>query len=120
EMTGKPTGFKSVIGAYEWLDELCLEVKRRGIASAPDFITVDSADGGTGAAPMPLMDDVGLPIRESLPRIVNLLIGHVLCEQTRLIASGKLVTPADVAWAYCVGAEAVVSARGFMFGLGCI
>jgi glutamate synthase domain-containing protein 2 len=120
ETTGKPTGFKLVIGAYGWLDELCLEVKRRGIASAPDFITVDSADGGTGAAPMPLMDDVGLPIRESLPLIVNLLLRHGLRERTRVITSGKLVTPADVAWAYCVGADAVVSARGFMFALGCI
>jgi len=68
-VTGKPVSFKAVIGAYGWLDNLFNEIKERGIESAPDFITVDSADGGTGAAPMPLMDDMGLPLRESLPLV---------------------------------------------------
>lgn len=67
DVTGKPVGFKAVIGSYGWLSDLAAEIHRRGIASAPDFITVDSGDGGTGAAPMPLMDNVGLVIRESLP-----------------------------------------------------
>jgi glutamate synthase domain-containing protein 2 len=61
--TGKPVGFKAVIGAYGWLDELFEEVWRRGMESAPDFITVDSGEGGSGAAPMPLIDNVGLPVR---------------------------------------------------------
>jgi len=69
EVTGKPVGFKSVIGAYGWLISFCTEINRHGAESAPDFITVDSGDGGTGAAPMPLMDNVGLPIRESLPLV---------------------------------------------------
>ena len=60
KVTGKPVGFKVVIGTHDWLESLCEEILQRGIESAPDFITVDSADGGTGAAPMPLMDDVGL------------------------------------------------------------
>ncbi|MYF69822.1 MAG: FMN-binding glutamate synthase family protein, partial [Proteobacteria bacterium] len=119
-ITGKPTGFKSVIGAYEWLDELFEEILARGIESAPDFIAVDSGDGGTGAAPMPLMDNVGLPIRESLPLMVDRLDAHGLRDRIKVIASGKLVTPAEAAWAYCAGADFVVSARGFMFALGCI
>jgi glutamate synthase domain-containing protein 2 len=119
-VTGKPTGFKSVIGAYGWLDAMCGEVEKRGVESAPDFITIDSAEGGTGAAPMSLMDYVGLPIRESLPMVVDLLKRHGLKDRVRLVASGKLVTPADVAWALCVGADFVNSARGFMFALGCI
>ena len=119
-ITGKPTGFKSVIGAYSWLDELFEEILARGIESAPDFIAVDSGDGGTGAAPMPLMDNVGLPIRESLPLLVDHLDKHGLRERIKVIASGKLVTPAEAAWAYCAGADFVVSARGFMFALGCI
>ena len=119
-ITGKPTGFKSVIGAYGWLERLCEEIQSRGIDSAPDFITVDSGDGGTGAAPMPLMDSVGLPIRESLPIVVDILEKYGLRERIKIIASGKLITPAEVAWAYCAGADFVVSARGFMFALGCI
>lgn len=120
DITGKPTGIKSVIGASGWIDDLCLEIKRRGIESAPDFITVDSADGGTGAAPMPLMDDVGLPLRESLAMVVDTLEVHGLRERIRVIASGKLITPTMVAWALCMGADFINSARGFMFSLGCI
>ncbi len=120
DVTGKPVGFKAVIGAYGWLDNLFGEIRARGIESAPDFITVDSADGGTGAAPMPLIDDVGLPLRESLPLLIDKLNEHGLRERVKVIASGKLITPADVAWALCMGADFIVSARGFMFALGCI
>jgi glutamate synthase domain-containing protein 2 len=120
EVTGKPTGFKCVIGAYGWLDDLCQEILKRGIESAPDFITIDSAEGGTGAAPMSLIDYMGLPVRESLPLVADTLTRYNLKSRIRLITSGKLITPGQVAWALCVGADAVVSARGFMFSLGCI
>ncbi len=120
EITGKPVGFKAVIGAYGWLDTLCAEIRRRGVESAPDFITIDSADGGTGAAPTSLMDYVGLPISESLPMVVDRLVAHDLRDRIKVIASGKLITPAEVAWALSVGADFCTSARGFMFALGCI
>ena len=119
-ITGKPTGFKAVLGDPGWLDELFQAIVERGIAAAPDFISLDSADGGTGAAPMSLMDDVGLPLRESLPLLVDKLIEHGLRERVRVIASGKLVIPAQCAWAICMGADFIVTARGFMFSLGCI
>ena len=120
DVTGKPVGFKAVIGAYGWLDELFDLVNERGIESAPDFITVDSGDGGTGAAPMSLIDCVGLPIRESLPLVIDMIGRHGLKGRIRVIASGKLITPAEAAMALCVGADFINSARGFMFALGCI
>lgn len=120
EVTGKPVGIKLVVGAYGWLDQLFAEVRRRGADSAPDFITVDSADGGTGAAPMSLIDYVGLPIKESLPMVADLLSKHGLRERVRVVASGKLITPAEAAWALSAGADFITSARGFMFALGCI
>ena len=120
EVSGKPVGFKAVIGAYGWLDELFTLINERGIESAPDFITVDSADGGTGAAPAPLIDDMGLPLRVSLPMLIDKLCEHGLRDRVKVVASGKLVTPADVAWALCIGADFITSARGFMFALGCI
>jgi len=119
-VTGKPTGFKTVIGDYGWLESLCERIRARGVASAPDFITIDSADGGTGAAPMSLIDYVGLPLKESLPSVVDIVTRHGLRDRIRIAASGKLITPAEVAWALCVGADYVNSARGFMFALGCI
>jgi len=120
EVTGKPCGFKTVVGDAGWLDEMFEEVNCRGIESAPDFIAVDGGDGGTGAAPMPLMDNVGLPLREALLLAADSRDKNGLSKRIRLIASGKLLTPADAAWAFCAGADFVVTARGFMFALGCI
>lgn len=120
DVTGKPVGFKAVIGAFGWIETMCREIHERGIESAPDFITVDSGDGGTGAAPMALMDNVGLQVRESLPLVVDILQKYGLRERIRIIASGKLITPSEVGWAIAAGADFVTSARGFMFSLGCI
>lgn len=120
DVTGKPAGIKLVVGGPDWIDELFQEIKNRGLDWAPDFITIDSGDGGTGAAPMTLMDHVGLPIKESLPLVVNSLVRHSLRDRIKVITSGKLVNPAGVAWALCTGADSIQSARGFMFALGCI
>ncbi len=119
DATGKPTGFKTVIGDPDWLDALCNEIVKRP-DHAPDFITVDSADGGSGAAPQPLMDYVGLLVRESLPLTVDALKRAQLRDRIKVIASGKLITASPVAWALAAGADFINSARGFMFALGCI
>jgi len=119
-VTGKPTGFKAVISSAQWLDDLFDLIKSRGIESAPDFIAVDSADGGTGAAPMSLMDDMGITIKESLPMLIDALYEYGLRDRVKVIASGKLINPTEVAWAMCVGCDFVATARGAMFALGCI
>lgn len=120
EVTGRPVGFKAVFGSEHFTRELCETVHRRGFDYAPDFITVDGGEGGTGASPQVLADHVGLPLSESLPMVVDSLCEYGLREHVRVIASGKLVTSANVAWALCMGADFAVSARGFMFSLGCI
>ena len=79
----------AVVGAYGWLDTFC-ELLERGPDSAPDFITLDGAEGGTGAAPLPLMDVMGLPLHESLPLVIDTLKRHGLRERIKVIASGKL------------------------------
>ena len=120
EVTGKPVGIKTVFGSKAPFEELLQLIKQRGPESAPDFITLDGGEGGTGASPLPLMDLVGVTIREALPEVANMLREHDLKKRIRLIASGKLMVPGDVAWALAAGADFVVSARGFMFSLGCI
>ena len=120
EVTGKPVGFKTVMGSFEALAELLDRAMERGSETLPDFITIDGGDGGTGAAPMPLMDLVGLPLRESLPRVSDLLHERGIRDRVRLIASGKLINPGDVALAIAWGADFAVTGRGFMFAMGCI
>jgi len=120
ELTGKPTGFKAVFGDMTMIEELCDEVQKRGIESAPDFIIVDGSEGGTGAAPQTLMEGVGLPLHEALPALVDTLVVKGLRERVKVICSGKRITAYDVAWALSMGADFVNSARGFMLALGCI
>ena len=120
QVTGKPVGFKAVFGDKTWLCEFLTAVNKRGKEFSPDFITVDSADGGTGAAPMSLLDYVGMPIHESLPMVIDSIFKAGLRNKIKVVASGKLINPAEVAWALCVGADFITSARGFMFSLGCI
>lgn len=118
--TGKPVGIKTVVGAISFFDNLFEAILKRGKESAPDFITVDSADGGTGAAPMSLIDNMGIPLKESLHIVVDKLKEYQLRERVKVCASGKLITPAEATWAFCAGADFINSARGFMFALGCI
>ena len=120
EVTGKPTGIKLVVGAEDAIAGLFEAITARGAETAPDFITIDGGEGGTGAAPMPLIDLVGMSIREALPLVANLRNAAGLRDRIALVASGKLVNPGDVAWALATGADFVTSARGFMFALGCI
>ncbi|EAQ03117.1 glutamate synthase family protein [Pseudooceanicola batsensis HTCC2597] len=119
-VTGKPVGFKTVLGSSDSYEGLFRQILERGAIHAPDFITIDGGEGGTGAAPMPLMDLVGMPLREALLRITDMRDRFGLHDRIRIIASGKLVNPSDVAWAICAGADFVTTARGFMFSLGCI
>ena len=101
------------------VERYLLNVRQDGHAPAqPRFIS--SADGGSGAAPMSLIDCVGMPINESLPRAIDRVNEAGLRDRIKVIASGKLINPAEVAWALCVGADFITSARGFMFSLGCI
>jgi glutamate synthase domain-containing protein 2 len=120
ELTGRPVGIKTAIGGWEFVNDLCDTVLRRGREYAPDFLAIDGGEGGSGAAPQTLFDHMALPIAEALPRVVDSLLQADLKNRIRVIAAGKLVTSARAAWALCVGADLINTARGFMFSLGCI
>ncbi len=120
DVTGKPVGVKTAVGGWVFAADLCEAIQRRGLEFAPDFLVIDGGEGGSGAAPQALADHVALPIAEALPRVVDALLEANLKHRIRVVASGKLVTSAKAAWALCVGADFVNTARGFMFALGCI
>ena len=120
DLTGRPVGVKTAIGGWEFINDLCNAVLRRGLQSAPDFLVIDGGEGGSGATPQALADHMSLPIAEGLPRVVDALLESGLKQRIRVVAAGKLVTSAKAAWALCAGADFINTARGFMFALGCI
>lgn len=115
---GKPTGFKLCIGhPWEWF-AIAKAMLETGIV--PDFIVVDGAEGGTGAAPLEFTDHVGAPLQEGLLLVHNTLVGLNLRERIRIGCAGKVISAFDIARAMALGADWCNSARGFMFALGCI
>ncbi|MCC6194241.1 MAG: FMN-binding glutamate synthase family protein [Burkholderiales bacterium] len=119
-LTGRPVGVKLAIGGWQFIHELGESVLRRGLEYAPDYLSIDGGEGGSGAAPQALMDHMSLNIGEALPRVVDVLVEAGLKQRIKVVAAGKLVTSARAAWALCVGADFVNTARGFMLALGCI
>jgi len=115
---GKPTGFKLCIGhPWEWF-AIAKAMLVTGIT--PDFIVVDGAEGGTGAAPLEFTDHVGAPLQEGLLLVHNTLVGLNLRDQVKLGCAGKVVSAFDIARMMALGADWCNAARGFMFALGCI
>jgi len=115
---GKPVGFKFCLGhPWEFL-AICKAMLATGIT--PDFIVVDGAEGGTGAAPLEFTDRLGFPLREGLAFVHNSLIGTGLREKIMLGASGKTASATGLASSLAFGADFCLAARAFMFSLGCI
>lgn len=115
---GKPVGLKLCIGhPWEWF-AIAKAMLKTGIT--PDFIVVDGAEGGTGAAPIEFVDHVGTPLREGLRLVHNTLVGIGLREHIKLGASGKIISAFDMVRTMALGADWCNSARGFMFALGCV
>ncbi len=115
---GKPVGFKLCVGKRHEVMAMMKAMIETGIR--PDFIVVDGAEGGTGAAPAEFMDHVGAPLRDGLVFVRNALVGAGLKDEVRLACAGKQISAFALASSMALGADWVNTARGFMFSLGCI
>lgn len=115
---GKPIGFKMCIGRKEEFTDIVKQMVETGIV--PDFITIDGAEGGTGAAPLEFIDYMGMALSDALVFANKTLLEHGLRDEIRIFASGKVITAFDIAKNLALGADALYSARGMMFALGCI
>jgi glutamate synthase domain-containing protein 2 len=115
---GKPVGFKLCIGRPIEAASLVKAMLKTGIL--PDFIVIDGSEGGTGAAPEEFTDNIGMPMRDGLILMHNILVGAGLRNKIKIGCSGKIISGFDIVRALALGADWVNSARGFMFALGCI
>jgi len=114
----KPIGFKLCIGDTKEFEKICQEMIAQNCF--PDFITVDGAEGGTGAAPLEFSDGVGMPLEPALIFVNKTLIDFNIRSKIRIICSGKIISGYSIIRAIALGADLCNSARGFMFSLGCI
>jgi glutamate synthase domain-containing protein 2 len=115
---GKPVGFKLCVGKKSEFYAICKAMIELQIY--PDFITVDGAEGGTGAAPREFSNSLGTPLNDGLNFVNNTLVGCGLRNKIRIIAAGKVVDAFDLVRKFALGADICNSARGMMFAVGCI
>ena len=115
---GKPVGIKLCVG-HPW-EFMSMAKAMYETQIFPDFIVVDGAEGGTGAAPMEFTDHVGSPLQEGLLLVHNTLVGLGIRDKVKIGASGKIITAFDIARTLAMGADYCNSGRGFMFAVGCI
>jgi glutamate synthase domain-containing protein 2 len=115
---GKPAGFKLCVGSRRQFLAVCKAMLAEGVT--PDFIIVDGAEGGTGAAPLEFADHIGMPLTEGLITVHNALVGTGLRDRIRIGASGKVATGADMVKRLIQGADYTNAARAMMFAVGCI
>ena len=115
---GKPVGFKTCLGHPWEFMSIVKAMLETGVR--PDFIVVDGAEGGTGAAPLEFTDHIGVPMREGLLFVHNTLVGAGLRDKIRIGVAGKVVSAFDIASVLAIGADWANAARGFMFAVGCV
>lgn len=122
KLSGKPVGFKIVISDASAVEELVQEIAARKAKgrNIPDFISVDSGEGGSATAPLELMESVGLTTNNALYLLDSVLKKHHVRRDLKIIASGKILTPDDAIITLSMGADAIGIARGFMMSGGCI
>ena len=115
---GKPVGIKLAIGRKSEFLAICKAMVQTGVA--PDFITVDGGEGGTGAAPLEYTNSIGMPLRDAIAFVADCLTGFGLKQQIRIIASGKIITGFHLVKNMALGADICNSGRGMMLALGCV
>lgn len=118
EASGLPVGLKSAVGGPAFWRELAVAIEQTG--RAPDFITIDGAEGGTGAAPLVFADHVALPWKLAFPLVYRELAERGVQHQVVFIGSGRLGFPAEAMLAMALGCDLINVAREAMLALGCI
>ncbi len=115
---GKPIGFKFCLGQKKEFFSICKAMMELNVY--PDFIVIDGAEGGTGAAPREFTNSLGTPLNDALNFVHNSLVAIGLREKVKLIASGKVIDAFNMVTKFSLGADICYSARGMLFAIGCI
>ena len=118
ERTGLPVGVKSAVGQLEFWEDLARRMGDRH--EGPDFISIDGAEGGTGAAPLTFADHVALPFKVGFGRVFPIFQQAGLSQRITWIGSSKLGFPDRAIVALALGCDVIQVAREAMLAIGCI
>jgi glutamate synthase (ferredoxin) len=118
EATGLPVGIKSAVGELAFWEELARQIEQSG--RAPDFVTIDGGEGGTGAAPLVFSDHVALPFKLGFSSVYKALAERGVHEKVVFIGSGRLGFPEQGLLALALGCDMINVAREAMLAIGCI
>jgi len=116
--TGLPVGVKSAVGDLSFWQELADRMASTG--GGPDFLTIDGAEGGTGAAPLAFSDHVALPFKIGFSRVYRTFADAGLEEDVMFIGAGRLGLPDTAMFAFALGCDMVSVGREAMLSIGCI
>jgi glutamate synthase domain-containing protein 2 len=118
DATGLPVGIKSAVGEMSFWRELVQQMEQSG--RAPDFITIDGGEGGTGAAPLVFADHVAMPFKLGFAQVYRTFAERNMHEKVAFIGSGKLGFPQQGLLALSMGCDMINVAREAMLSIGCI
>ncbi|HWO23061.1 MAG TPA: FMN-binding glutamate synthase family protein [Kofleriaceae bacterium] len=118
DATGLPVGIKSAVGDLGFWRELVAQIERSG--RAPDFVTIDGGEGGTGAAPLVFTDHVALPFRLGFSQVYRVFAEAGMQHAVVFIGSGKVGFPESGLLALALGCDMINVAREAMLSIGCI
>jgi glutamate synthase domain-containing protein 2 len=116
--TGLPVGIKSAVGELAFWEELTTKMAARG--GGPDYVAIDGAEGGTGAAPLTFSDHVALPFKLGFARAYRFFAEAGLTDDIVFVGAGRLGFPDSALFAFALGADMISVAREPMLSIGCI
>ena len=109
----KPVAVK--IAAVHNVAAICSGIARAGA----DIIVIDGFRGGTGAAPLRIRDNVGIPIEFALAAVDTRLRQEGIRNQVSLVCAGGIRNSSDVIKAIALGADAVYIGQAALIAMGC-
>lgn len=89
------------------------------VRAGADFLVIDGFRGGTGAAPLRIRDNVGIPIELALAAVDSRLREEGIRNLVSLVVAGSIRNSADVVKAIALGADAVYIGTAALIALGC-
>ena len=114
EATGKPVFVK--VAATNYIPYIVSGIARMGA----DGVIIDGHGAGTGATPVVIRDNVGIPIELAVASADKILRREGVRDKFTIIAAGRVSSATDAAKLIALGADIVSVGTGALIAMGCV